>query len=561
MNENIHFTHDAAVVSVKEDVIVEQTDEQQTIDWDSLDTVRVDDPPYVEAFDTKQFYKLPITAARPVEQQYHYGGDGTTDGLLTLKKPRTELKRAAWSLDRRPVTLGHPDTKMVKSIEDIHGFHSDVEYYDSTDELDANAYIPVNDEEAQNHIEDNTDVSIGFHHRVTPPEEYDGIVGGNDDDSVDGFQTDLYINHSAFVGRGRCSSEQGCGFDLSQSEDQGEEDSDAESSSLDSAGMHGTVVDMDCNEEEEGMSTTGVSGSDEVTSTSRLSEDSQEEESSGETPMNQSTDELPAGIYEEGGDYYGIAPSENAEDVPKYELNNCSDVSDAWKLRAHGNYDVEQSTLASRIERMNEYHECGHDLGDEETDSMMGQIRAGQDYALVPEDCTDCPENNRTNETNLDMEFNIDFDDLSTEAALNKLGESHDGLAEVADEYGELEQVSETAQTAADELDVSVDELPDAISDLKEDAEKFSAMRDEEMRESAEELASIVDKYDDTDEVLDAYESDYDAIEDRLELLKSATETDEEDEETDTTETTVDSEPDDSGEQATSNRVVPDAWE
>lgn len=517
MAEDIHFTHDAAVVSVKQDAFVEQTDDKQTIDWESLETVRVDDPPYVEAFDTKQFYKLPITAAKPVEQQYHYGNDG----LLTLKKPRSELKRAAWSLDRRPVTLGHPETEMVKSVEDIHGFHSDVEYYDSTDDLDANAYIPVDDEDAQEHIEENTDVSIGFHHRVTPTDEYEGIVGGTDSEEIDGFQTDLYINHSAFVKQGRCSSEQGCG--------------------LDTANTHGTVIDC--------PDTKGMS----------LIQGSEERKEATNDTMKQSVDQ-PDGIYEDDGDYYGVAPSENSDDEPKYELNNCSDVADAWKLRGHGYYNIEQSTLETRIKRMNEYLDCGHSLeSDEETDSLTGQIEAAKDYTLVPEDCTDCPEQNIT-ERNVDMEFDIDFNDLSTEAALRKLGESHDGLAEVADEYGEMEEVTEIAQTAADEVDSEVDELPDVIGELKEDAEKYQEMRDEEMRESAEELASIVDKYEDADEVLEAYDSDYDAIEDRLELLESATETDEEsEEETDTTQTTVDSEPDDGG-QAESNRVVPDAW-
>lgn len=538
MTEDIHFTHDAAVVSVKQDAFVEQTDDnEKRIDWESLETVRVDDPPYVEAFDTKQFYKLPITAAKPVEQQYHYGDDG----LLTLKKPRSELKRAAWSLDRRPVTLGHPKTKMVKSVDDIHGFHSDVEYYDSTDDLDANAYIPVDDEDAQEHIEENTDVSIGFHHRVTPTDEYEGIVGGSgqrgdnqengssavggtDSGEIDGFQTDLYINHSAFVKQGRCSSEQGCG--------------------LDTANTHGTVIDCP---DTKGMPTRikGTSGSDVP----------ENEETTNDT-MKQSVDQ-PDGIYEDDGDYYGVAPSENSDDEPKYELNNCSDVADAWKLRGHGHYNIEQSTLETRIKRMNEYLDCEHSLeSDEDADSLMGQIEAAKDYTLVPEDCTDCPEH----DTNLNMELNIDFDDLSTEAALRKIGESHDGLAEVADEYSNLEEVNEIAQTAADEVDSEVDELPDVISELKEDAEKYQEMRDEEMRESAEELASIVDKYEDADEVLEAYDSDYDAIEDRLELLESATETDEEsEEEADTTQTTVDSEPDDGG-QADSNRVVPDAW-
>lgn len=51
-------------------------------------------------------------------------------------------------------------------------------------------------------------------------------------------------------------------------------------------------------------------------------------------------------------EYYAVKASETSGDQPKYPINNCKDVKDAWKLRSHGKgltISVEQ--LESRIKR------------------------------------------------------------------------------------------------------------------------------------------------------------------------------------------------------------------
>lgn len=50
--------------------------------------------------------------------------------------------------------------------------------------------------------------------------------------------------------------------------------------------------------------------------------------------------------------YYAVKASETTGDEPKYPINNCSDVQDAWKLRSHGKgLKISQKTLENRIKR------------------------------------------------------------------------------------------------------------------------------------------------------------------------------------------------------------------
>lgn len=204
------FTHDRGVASfdgIGVDGITTDDDGNVSFDWNEVPVVELEEPPHARAFDTDQFYKIGgATIARPIKQPYQVG-----DSVEWYKKPADELRDAAWSADNRPFPLTHPDTGMVKSVDDIHGFWRDPRYDDDEDRLMAGLYVPMNDDAAKEFIEEHQDVSPGFYNRIH--EEYDGDTGDLTDDDVDGFQTDLYIDHIAGVKQGRCPSEAGCGLD------------------------------------------------------------------------------------------------------------------------------------------------------------------------------------------------------------------------------------------------------------------------------------------------------------------------------------------------------------
>lgn len=50
--------------------------------------------------------------------------------------------------------------------------------------------------------------------------------------------------------------------------------------------------------------------------------------------------------------YYAVKASETSGNSPKYPINNCNDVKDAWKLRSHGKgLKISQDQLENRIKR------------------------------------------------------------------------------------------------------------------------------------------------------------------------------------------------------------------
>lgn len=60
------------------------------------------------------------------------------------------------------------------------------------------------------------------------------------------------------------------------------------------------------------------------------------------------------GFYDakENNKYYAVKASETTGDQPKYPINNCKDVKDAWKLRSHGKgLKISQEQLENRIKR------------------------------------------------------------------------------------------------------------------------------------------------------------------------------------------------------------------
>lgn len=523
MYDEQHFTHDAAVVSFKEDAdgITVDEDGDVAIDWDSVETVTIDNPPHAEAFDTKEFYRLPATVAKPIRQPYHYG----EDTLVWLKKPREELKKAAWSLDNAPVTLDHPETTMVKDVDDIHGFWNDTHYIDSLDDLDSYAHIPVGDEEAKEHIEENNDVSVGFYNEIARLDDYDGVVGGGDDEEedLDGYQTRMLFDHTAFVGVGRCPTEAGCGIDAAPSHGRGMVE-------VDGSFKYGTAI-------------------------TDISETREQRDSSHS--MEETTDQ-PSGIHVADGTWFAVGPGEHTKDSTDYPddamfpVDSCSDVEDAWTLRNNAKgLSISSDTLATRIKRVADAKDCSGMPWESEDSLTTDDIADAAERYSISGRCADC--DNEDEDTNDTMtEFELDLDDLTAEAALERVGDQHEGIQEIVDEYHELQELRESVDEVTEDLDAGLEEIPGLVEELREKADAFDEIKQEEKEEDAERLAEMADRFEDADEVLAEYDSHEDIV-DRIELLEEATET---------SETTTDSggEDPDPEEELRSGRQVPDAW-
>ena len=171
--------------------------------WDEATTVQVDNAPYQNAFDTDRFYKIPLTAAKPVEQEYT-GADGDE---ITMVKPAEELRDAAWSMNNSPLTLGHPSSRIVDSVDLVHGFLRNATWNADDQALRADALIPTTDDAAREWVEKHDGVSIGFWYEADTEVDTDG---------VDALQRDLLVDHVAVVAEGRCSREDGCGLGADQ---------------------------------------------------------------------------------------------------------------------------------------------------------------------------------------------------------------------------------------------------------------------------------------------------------------------------------------------------------
>lgn len=474
MYDEQHFTRDAAVVRFDDDApgVTVDEDGDPEFDWDEVETVSLDDPPHAEAFDTKEFFKIPATIARPIRQPYRVGSD-----TVFLKKPREELKRAAWSVDNAPWTHGHPKnedgSRMVKSVDDIRGFWKNPRYIDAVDDLDADLMVPTNDEESKSYLEENTDVSVGFYNKIERVDEYDGIVGGTDDDTdeIDGYQTRMLFDHVASVEIGRCPSGAGCG--------------------IDSGPEHGHVDTL-----YKGRATTDK-GRDEAESM-----DSDYEIA----PSVDSFEEVTTDYRNSEGRYFAVSPEEGGGE-PKFPINNCNDARDAWNLRSHGDISISVATLEERIRR-----------------------RAGELDCSLPEtaessDAVDCGCEDEQNTDSI-MEFEIDTEDLTPESVLSKVAEQHDGVEELLHDYREK---AEAASDAADALDLdSADSLAETVGVMADELDDLRSFKDEAEREAMEEHAeAIVERTDrfgeEVDDVLEAHD-DLEEIEATRELVEDLTE-------------------------------------
>jgi hypothetical protein len=465
--DTTHASTDAGTSAfVNSDAIDVDTDaDEQSIDWDSVPVVEMDGA-VTERFDTNQFYRIDATVARPIPQPYTFN-----DSLVWLKKPREELQKAAWSVDNSYWTHSHPDTStgMVRDVSDVRGFWKHPRYSVENDSLDADLFFPVTDEESRAFIEQYGDVSVGFRHRNTRVDEYDGIVGGTDSDvELTGYQTDILVNHVASVRNGRCSSEEGCGVQVTNTDD----------SNL----QHGHV--------------TAVTDSD-------LTADTDYNISGFIRGIDITYD-----YEDEDGTYYAVAPDENPDDEPKYPINSCSDVSDAWKLRSHGDMEIEVSTLENRIQERARELDCDVPESDESdtTDSTMTDT------------CTDCGGDG----------VSIDAADMS----IDYLADEHEGVSEAIDKAEQYDDLSERVDSLLDTLEVeSLDSAVDAI-EMKEDKladleERVTAIDREEAEEHAEYIRehydAAEDRWDDLDELVES--ADVETLRDRRNLVEDFVDT------------------------------------
>lgn len=227
--------------------------------------------------------------------------------------------------------------------------------------------------------------------------------------------------------------------------------------------------------------------------------------------------------YMEDDTYYAIAPDENADDEPKYRIENCNDATDAWNLRGAGDYDIEQSTLESRIKDRAE--ELGCELPSTAEMDGCGCSDAGnsndspitdhynQDYYKSETQMSD------TDTDGFDISVSVDTEDITVDS----LSEQFDAVADLRDERDAL---AETMDEMRDELDLDADECPcDHVADLKQTADEVEELRSdlEEYRESErdEKLDRLTELHADREEwedaSLDEIETEIDRREDIFE--------------------------------------------
>lgn len=169
-------------------------DSDESIDWSRVPTVSK--PEYESFFGTDSFYSLSVTVAKPIEQQYVIDDDE-----YTFYKPPDELARAAWSVDNKPWTIGHPVHGHVTTVDQIKGVFDNSQYDWVDKSLDSSLNIPTNDSKSIEFLRDSDNVSIGFHNKLDANVDRDGVHAA---------QRDIYIDHVASVTKGRCSDKDGC---------------------------------------------------------------------------------------------------------------------------------------------------------------------------------------------------------------------------------------------------------------------------------------------------------------------------------------------------------------
>jgi len=517
---------------------------------DDLDTTTIDSP-WAEFFGTDEFVQFEATVAQPIVQPYVHDGQ-----LAKFRKDEDELKRAQAQLDNLPWTKGHPPHKRVRSATQIEGFWSDPYYEDGQQ---ATLNVPANNEEALEYAITNDDVSVGF----------SGELDWVEDDEVeyDATQRNMAYDHVASVEQGRCSSEQGCGLHtdsagINANEDGADGDTlgyvnpDTEHTEVHAHGhvfsdnvRSGQTEEPDGFDEGDWVAWTDSSGdrrhgqlsmvsgnraivreydtevsefTDEniTVATSSLSEwvGPQADECPGpcscglhDGPF---ADNAPEGIYVEDGSWFGVAPAENPDDEPKFDLNNCNDVKDAFNLRNNGDIDIATDTLVNRIQRAADFHDC--------PDSQRPWTDADNTTGVQPDDQTDTDTDTTTHmsDDKTLSEF-IDEQNLTAEDVIDALD------VEVPTEptaHYDGEPTADELSEDFDAVDLLIDEKETLESEVEELSDSLAEYRKTEYEQKVDDLVDLTDKWE-KDELMEKFDADEDAwtiddVEDRIELVE-----------------------------------------
>jgi len=221
------------------------------------------------------------------------------------------------------------------------------------------------------------------------------------------------------------------------------------------------------------------------------------------------TTDAPSGIYvDDDGDWYGVAPTENADEEAKYDLNNCNDVKDAWNLRGRGEYDIERSTLEARIKRAGDAHDCPTEMKPW-TENNTNMTDKDTDSFDIPDLSIDALE--EKNDKVADLKAERDSLNSDLDAYRDKITEAID-----ASEHIEMEE-GECICDAAKDVIEDFDEAAERVESLEDELEEY---RTEEKQDALDELTDLgADRDEWEDETLSEIESEIDR---REEVLESA---------------------------------------
>lgn len=276
-----------------------------------------------------------------------------------------------------------------------------------------------------------------------------------DESGVDAIQTDIVGDHIASVTHGRCSGEDGCG--------------------LNADGQNTAVV------------------ADAMTGD--------------------------ASSHVHNGTWYAIRPSENSDGEWKYPIENCSDVDDAWKLRANGDYGISQSELEDRIKGRARDLSC--DVPSEGDDPSEPN-----DSADFYSDLRMTETDSQTNDCSCsgDGDGTIKLGDALTGMSVDAVAERNDSVAELLEEKERLESdasdLRERLESVREALDADEDtDLADEVEAISERLSDAEAELEEKRRGEFEALV------DDITSMSEYTEDDFDFEEDSIEDLRDKKET------------------------------------